>query len=285
MNASVEMQYADPVPFDPGIELPDSRADGYDFANPVQLWRFFRAIFGRRQQVELPESLPGRELVPKYALMEFHGLPNGYYSNRLSRGYITGFDRSMLGEMDRVRDTLAERLKGAASVLDTGSAGGKTAHRIKTSGVPEVWGLDPCPYLLKHAASDFPEIRFVQGIVEHIPFVTDRFDGLSACFLMHEMPTRSVRLALAEFARVVRSGGRVVIVEPSPVQFRNSFRRMWGRHGWKGVYFRMLAKKIYDPFLRAWHRFDIETEARDAGLEVEDITDRMPVRFITLAVR
>src|SRR5690606_15768065 len=113
---------------------------------PRQLWRFLRCIVGERQRVQLPESMPGGDVLPKYLLQEFHNLPNGNYSKKVTRGYIVGFDRAMLGLMRGARIRIADMLNGCRSVLDVGSAGGRTAAAIKKAGVAEVWGIDPSPY-------------------------------------------------------------------------------------------------------------------------------------------
>src|SRR5690606_25206123 len=89
---------ADPrVPDWRSLELPDPWPDRLDLRRPRHLWQFLRCITGRRQRVQLPDNLPGRDALPKYVLQEFHNLPNGNYSKKVTRGYITGFDRVMLG--------------------------------------------------------------------------------------------------------------------------------------------------------------------------------------------
>ena len=157
---------ADPsVPDWGGLELPDSWPDRLDLRRPRQLLALLRrTVASRRSRVQLPAQMPGAELLPKYLLQEFHNLPNGNYSRRISRGYITGFDRVMLGHMRTARTRLADFLRGCDSAIDIGCGGGRTAAALHAAGVREVWGLDPSPYLLQHAAHDFPQLRFVQGL-------------------------------------------------------------------------------------------------------------------------
>ncbi len=273
---------SDPAPLNwQDVQLPDTWVDQFDISRPLHLMRFFKCIFSKRARVQLPETLVGLEYIPKYALQEFHNLPNGNYSNSLTSGYIKGFDISMLNLVEPVRQQLAETLAGQKSVLDVGCAGGKTAAAIKQAGVPDVWGLDPSPYLLQHAAKTFADIHFVQGKAEETGFRDNRFDGISACFLFHEMPPKYADEALAEFSRILSSGGLLAIAEPSPIQYyENSWLKLFRDWGFSGVYFRILAHFVFEPFVESWHKRNINAWMESHGFEVLNDTDRCPIRTI-----
>lgn len=266
------------------LELPDTWADQIDFRRPRDWLRFLRGILGsRRARVQVPAALPGRDRIPMYVLQEFHSLPNGNYSKKITRGYINGFDQAMLGTMATGRARLAEALRHCRSVLDVGCAGGRAASAVRRAGVPEVWGLDPSPYLLQHAAKDHPELRFVQGVAENTGFPDERFDGLAVCFLFHEVPPRYIHQALAEFNRILKADGLVAICEPSPEQVRQSNWRMFRNYGFRGLYFRWMAEFVFEPFMQSWHRMadDAEVFARH-GFEVVSDEAAMPLRHILL---
>lgn len=262
-------------------ELPDTWADRFDFRKPSHWLHFFRAIVGKeRLRVSLPEQLPGRERIPKYVLQEFHGLPNGNYSKRITRGYINGFDRIMLGVMDGARDRIANALRHCQSVLDAGCAGGRTAAAVKEAGVSDVWGLDPSPYLLQHAAQDHPQVKFVQAVAEDTGFPDQRFDGLAVCFLLHEIPPRYLRKVLAEFDRILRPGGLLAVCEPSHVQVEKGWWALFRSHGPKGLYFRWLAHFAFEPFLNAWHRHGGPALFQSFGFECLSDDPGMPLRHM-----
>lgn len=137
--------------------------------------RLWRSLFKKGNgRIELPDAFPdnlmGKELLPKYLQQEFHGIPNGNFSNNITRGYISAFDGTMLGKMKLVRKEMASWFASAESVLDIGCAGGQMAAALTARGIEDVWGLDPSPYLLKHGAKANPNVRFVQGLAEDLPF-------------------------------------------------------------------------------------------------------------------
>jgi ubiquinone/menaquinone biosynthesis C-methylase UbiE len=224
--------------------------------------------------------MPGREDVPSYALQAFHNLPNGNFSKRATRGYIVGFDRAMLGRMKSARLRLAAYLAGSGAALDVGTGGGRTAAALRASGVGEVWGMDPSPYMLQHAARDHAQIRFVQGSAESTGFANERFDAVAVCFVLHEIPVRYLARCLAELGRILKPGGRIAICEPSSEQLRGSFWSQLREHGLVAAYFHLLARFVYEPFVRAWHRVDVPAMLAAAGFEVVGDEQDPPVRFL-----
>jgi len=254
------------------IELPDTWADEIRFRNPLHLIRLFRGIFSQaRQPVTLPDNLPGRTRIPKYVLQEFHSLPNGNYSKRITRGY-----------MQAARQRLAHQLRHCHRVLDAGCAGGRTAQALSEIGVADVWGLDPSPYLLQHAAHNNPKARFVQGVAEDTGFADQQFDGIAACFLFHEIPPRYLRRAFAEFNRILRPGGQLVICEPGDIQLKSSYLTLFKRYGFKGLYFGRLARFVFEPFLNAWHETATADFFAEFGFECVSDEHNMPLRHIVL---
>jgi len=262
------------------IELPDTWTDreGVGWRGACRL--LLSAFDGRHSRVELPEALPLSVEIPRYALQEFHNVPNGNYSNGLTRGYTTGFDLAMLGTMGPARGGMARSLAGCDAVLDVGCGGGASTEALVEQDIGEVWGLDPSPYLLRHAHLRVPHARFVQGLAEDTGFEDERFDGVACCFVFHEIPPPAADRALDELARILRAGGRLAIVEPSPEQYRLGALRLALRHGPRAVYFRLLARALYEPFVDAWHRRDTHAWLAERGFEVLEDRAGIPVRTI-----
>lgn len=269
-----------PIPDWQTLQLPDAWPDRLNFLRLGDWRRLLRPMLGAPRQADVPDGVPGRERLPKYIVQEFHGLPNGNFSKRITRGYITAFDRVMLGRMRQARRRIVEAMQGCDSVLDVGCGGGQTAGMLQEAGVRDVWGVDSSAYLLQHAARAYPQVRFVQGLAEALQFGDHRFDGVIACFLLHEVPPRVAAQALREFHRVLKPGGRVALCEPSAEQLQNSYWRLLRRHGFAGMYFRKLALRIHEPFVDAWHKQDVRALLSEIGFDVIADEPRMPVRHV-----
>lgn len=274
---------ADPTPpsWD-AITLPDTWADRLNFKRPGDWLKLLRAMLSKGRKLDIPEAMPGRDALPKYLLQEFHNLPNGNFSKRFTRGYVTGFDHTMLGTIVHGRQAMAQQLAHCDSVLDIGCAGGKTAAELQRVGIKDVWGLDPSPYLLQHAARDYPGIHFIQGVAEATDFTAGRFAGMSACFVFHELPPRYVELALKEANRILQPQGLLAICEPSPIQLELSPLALLRHYGVKGLYFGLLARLVHEPFVSAWHRNSNARLFQHCGFELLQDQPAVPLRHMLL---
>jgi ubiquinone/menaquinone biosynthesis C-methylase UbiE len=249
-----------------------------DSTRPRETALLLSGFFRRRRRVRLPPGLPGAAWLPRYLLREFHHLPNGYYSQHLSRGYTRAFELVMLGRLDRARRWIADRLGSCRAVLDVGCGAGRLAAALTRAGVPEVWGLDPCPYLLRQAAIETHDVRFVQGVAEHTPFADERFDGIGACFVLHELPSRIADGVFAEMRRLLAPGGLLAVVEPAPDHFYTTGWRRRG--GLPEIYFSLLARRMYEPYVRGWHRRDVGASLERSGFTPIEMTTALPFRQV-----
>lgn len=274
----------DPVTPDwASLSLAPTWADDINFTRPGGWLRFARSIMGKPQPVRLSPNDPMARGIPKYALQEFHNLPNGNYSHRISRGYITGFDRMMLGHMAQQRRIMAQQLADCDAALDVGTGGGKLAAALVDAGVTDVWGVDVSPYMLKHAATDFPEVKFYQAPAERLPFCAERFDAVTVSFLFHEMPPKYIARALAEIHRVLRPGGRLLVAEPSARQLGPiPWRQLMRRAGWRHIYFKRMAARVHEPFIKAWHGLDKQALFAQAGFCLNEHSDQVPINYYSL---
>ncbi|WP_169577558.1 class I SAM-dependent methyltransferase [Sinimarinibacterium sp. CAU 1509] len=261
--------------------LPETWPDLLQLWRPRDLWLFLSKVaFRKTGRVVLPAGLRLNVALPAYVLLEFHNLPNGNYSKRITRGYSRGFDRVMLGEMRRGRAALAQTLKHCTRVADMGCGDGSSTAALKAAGVGQVLGIDASPYLLSHAKNSYPELSFQQGLAERTLLPPSSLDGISACYLFHELPPPAAEQALQEFARVLRPGGRLSLLEPSDMQFVAGPRELWRKFGWRGLYFRALAHFVNEPFVRAWHARKIEQWLCANEFELLDDQSLFPSRLI-----
>lgn len=113
-------------------------------------------------------------------------------------------------------EVLAELLPIAGQrILDVGCGGGALVRRFARDGAEAV-GVDPLPQAIEKAEAGDPvpgaSFRLAGG--EDLPFADASFD--SVCFFnsLHHVPQALMAGALREALRVVKSGGRIVVVEP-----------------------------------------------------------------------
>ncbi|MBI2736272.1 MAG: class I SAM-dependent methyltransferase [Rhodospirillales bacterium] len=154
--------------------------------------------------------------------------------------------RSRLG---RITDELEERLVldllgpvDDLDVVDLGCGDGKLASQLAHLGA-RVTGLDADPRMLtaarRRADIESVELDLIRGDIEALPFPDASFDRIVAvtvlCFV------RDADRAVAEMARVLRPGGRVLIGELGRWSLWAAIRRVRGWLGaatWKAARFR-----------------------------------------------
>jgi len=125
------------------------------------------------------------------------------------------------GTLRKLRDHAADlaQLQPGEAVLDVGCGTGALAmeayKRVGTTG--QVCGIDPG---LKQVARARAKVRragfpidFRVGVIEHLPFADQSFDVVLSTLMMHHLPDDLKRLGLAEIARVLKAGGRLVVAD------------------------------------------------------------------------
>ncbi|KAB8143149.1 methyltransferase domain-containing protein [Chloroflexia bacterium SDU3-3] len=126
-----------------------------------------------------------------------------------------------LGNRARLRREtigLAEIPPGAA-VLEVGCGTGDVAlaARRHMGATGRVCGIDPAPEMIafarQKAARERADVDFQIGVIESLPFPSDSFDVVLSSLMMHHLPHQLKQQGMAEILRVLRPGGRVLIVD------------------------------------------------------------------------
>ncbi|HEX5146488.1 MAG TPA: bifunctional demethylmenaquinone methyltransferase/2-methoxy-6-polyprenyl-1,4-benzoquinol methylase UbiE [Conexibacter sp.] len=123
---------------------------------------------------------------------------------------------------------LAEIGPGARALdvaAGTGDLTIELARRVGPGG--EVVGCDFSEGMLELARRKAPELRFVQGDALELPFGDDEFDAATVGFGARNFS--DLAQGLRELARVVRPGGRVVVLDFTTPQRPplSTFFRLW----------------------------------------------------------
>lgn len=124
----------------------------------------------------------------------------------LNRVISLGYDRSW-------RDHAVNNMLPANSVLDVSTGTGDIVRALLKHGdTPQrLVGVDPSIEMLRIAQKKFSDIDFIQAAAEKLPFADAEFDGAIVSFGVRNFADRDK--GLSEMVRVVRPGGKLVILE------------------------------------------------------------------------
>lgn len=158
------------------------------------------------------------------------------YDATWGRGFSAIYDRAMrsteeAGMREIRREALAE---ARGRVIDIGAGTGLNLDLFPTA-VTELVLAEPDEHMLKHLRPKLGESRraaeAVQAPAEWLPFDDDSFD--TAVFTLVLCTVPDPRAALAEAARVLRPGGRLLFVEhvrspePGLARWQDRLERPW----------------------------------------------------------
>jgi SAM-dependent methyltransferase len=102
----------------------------------------------------------------------------------------------------------AAGVQSGTRLLDVACGPGHLAAGAAAKGAKAV-GVDAAEGMVAVARAGYAEIEFLRGDAERLPFGDASFDAVVAGFVVNHLPCPE--RALAEFARVVRPGGRVAV--------------------------------------------------------------------------
>jgi len=152
------------------------------------------------------------------------------------------FFASSAGQWDRLRDELFGRefvpeallglLPGHWVVGDLGCGTGALLPTLAPH-VARVIGIDASEEMLAAArerVQDLANVELRSGPLETLPIDDDALDAVTVMLVLHHLPAPA--LALAEAARVLKPGGRILIVDMTSHD-REEYRQRMG-HVWLG---------------------------------------------------
>jgi ubiquinone/menaquinone biosynthesis C-methylase UbiE len=137
----------------------------------------------------------------------------------------TSYDTVAVSYADLLRDALAGepfqrgilalfgelvRAQGDGPVADVGCGPGRITGYLHTAGL-DAFGIDLSPAMIDIARRDHPGLRFEVGSMTGLELPDGYLTGLLAWFSLIHVPDDEVPAVLAEFFRVMRPGGALLV--------------------------------------------------------------------------
>ena len=160
------------------------------------------------------------------------------------------------------RDVAVEAVAEVAPqrVIEVGGGPGELAARIGSELCCEVVMLDVSPRMVELAIGRGVDARV--GDVQRLPFPDGAFDCAVAAWMLFHVP--DIDAGVAELARVLRPGGRLVAVT-NAVDHLKELREVAGAAAWKRVFTRENGAEIIGS-----HFAHVERRDADGWVTVED---------------
>lgn len=147
----------------------------------------------------------------------------------------------------RVRDAAvaAAGVRAGGRALDVGAGSGFLSEGLLAAGASVV-AIDVSPAMMAALRERFPAVDARVGDAERIPAPGAEFDAALANMCLHHVERPAV--AIREMARVVRSGGAVVVTDLEP--HAHEFLRVEHHDRWMGFAHEDVARWMREAGLR-----------------------------------
>jgi ubiquinone/menaquinone biosynthesis C-methylase UbiE len=134
----------------------------------------------------------------------------------------TSYDTVAVSYADMLRGSLAEEpfqrgilrlfaeVAGDGPVADVGCGPGRLTGYLHGLGL-DAFGIDLSPAMIEVARADHPEVRFEVGTMTALDLPDGSLTGLLAWFSLIHIPDDEVPTVLAEFHRVLKPGGTLLL--------------------------------------------------------------------------
>jgi ubiquinone/menaquinone biosynthesis C-methylase UbiE len=205
---------------------------------------------------------------PNYYLQNFHFQSGGWLTDESADRYDTQVEVLFKGTANAMRrqalPSLAEAFAGRDQrklrLIDIGCGTGRFLDFVKQAWprLP-VLGLDLSEAYIRHARRHlerWSRVTFVVANAEAIPAPDHSCDVVTSMFMLHELPPRVRRTVIGEAARVLKPGGRFILMDSL-------------QHGDEPDYDRMLKRfpqHYHEPYYQSYVSEDFPAIARHRGL-------------------
>jgi ubiquinone/menaquinone biosynthesis C-methylase UbiE len=181
-----------------------------------------RRTQGRHDEVRT-EDMRGKR--PDYYLQNFHFQSGGWMTDASASRYDTQVEVLFKGTANAMRRQVLPELHGTfhgrdqrkLRLLDLGCGTGRFLDFVKQAWprLPVI-GLDMSDAYIRHARGHLKRwswTRLAVGKAEALPLPDASLDAVTSIFMLHELPPPVRRATIAECARVLKPGGRLVLMD------------------------------------------------------------------------
>lgn len=223
---------------------------------------------GATQEVLASVERAGARRFPRYYLQNFHFQTDGYLSDQSAELYDYQVDVMFYGAADAMRrqalvplgETLRSRRTAEMRLLDIGAGTGRFLTYVKNNHPRlSAVALDLSPHYLQRAKATLArETRcaFVNAAAEAMPLSGASVDIVTCLYLLHELP-RTIRDAVArEAARVLKPGGRLILVDSL----------QYGDDAPLDPLLELFPRAYHEPYFADYARTDLDRLFAAAGL-------------------
>jgi ubiquinone/menaquinone biosynthesis C-methylase UbiE len=205
---------------------------------------------------------------PRYYLQNFHFQTGGWLTEDSAQRYDTQVEVLFNGTANAIRrqaiPALHEIFHGrdqrALSIVDVGCGTGRFLDSVKQTWPKlPVTGVDLSEAYVneaKHHLRRRYRASFVVGNGESLPLPDGSQDAVTGIFLLHELPPEVRRTLFRECARVLKRGGRIVMVD--------SLQR-GDEPDYDGL-LELFPQNFHEPYYSSYLTEDFKTIARGCGL-------------------
>ncbi|NTV05647.1 MAG: bifunctional demethylmenaquinone methyltransferase/2-methoxy-6-polyprenyl-1,4-benzoquinol methylase UbiE [Chlorobiaceae bacterium] len=135
----------------------------------------------------------------------------------------------------------------APRILDVATGTGDLANSMAKIAGAKVTALDLSPEMLVLARKKYPQINFIEGYAEKLPFENASFDIVSAGFGVRNF--ENLNEGMREFHRILKPGGHALIIEPM-IPRNGVMKKLYL------IYFKKVLPKIAGLFSKSTFAYD-----------------------------
>ena len=233
-------------------------------------------VHRRRESGDFREVLsePIRGKRPGYYLQNFHFQSGGWLTADSAKRYDIQVEVLFNGSANATRrqalpplhEIFAGRDQRRLRLLDVGCGTGRFLHFVKQCWprLPVI-GIDMSEAYVAEARRHLKRwcwMNFMVANGESIPVAGESQDAMTSVFMFHELPPKVRRGMFGEFARVLKPGGRLVIVDSLQFGDEPDYDGMLD----------LFPQKFHEPYYASYLEEDFGAIAADCGLtHVRDV--------------